>query len=67
MNISDHIENWDAFAAIWLPGTEGDGISDILFGDHQASGTLSYPWPIKAEDGANALTDNLLFNIGFGL
>ena len=67
MNISDHIENWDAFAAIWLPGAEGDGISDILFGDHQASGTLSYPWPIKAEDGANALTDNLLFNIGFGL
>ena len=67
MNISDHIENWDAFAAIWLPGTEGDGISDILFGDHQASGTLSYPWPTNAEDGANALTDNLLFNIGFGL
>ena len=67
MNISDHIENWDAFAAIWLPGTEGDGVSDILFGDFKSSGTLSYPWPINTENGANAAKDDLLFNIGFGL
>ncbi len=67
MNISDHIENWDAFAAIWLPGSEGDGVSDILFGDYESTGTLSYPWPINTEDGANALTKNLLFKIGFGL
>ena len=67
MNISDHIENWDAFAAIWLPGSEGDGVSDILFGDYESTGTLSYPWPINTEDGANALADNLLFKIGFGL
>ena len=67
MNISDHIENWDAFAAIWLPGTEGDGVSDILFGDFQSSGTLSYPWPINTENGANTAKDDLLFNIGFGL
>ena len=67
MNISDHIENWDAFAAIWLPGSEGDGVSDILFGDYESTGTLSYPWPINTEDGANALANNLLFKIGFGL
>ena len=67
MNISDHIENWDAFAAIWLPGSEGDGVSDIIFGDYESTGTLSYPWPINTEDGANALTKNLLFKIGFGL
>ena len=67
MNISDHIENWDAFAAIWLPGSEGDGVSDILFGDYESTGTLSYPWPINTEDGAKALTKNLLFKIGFGL
>ena len=67
MNIADHIESWDAFASIWLPGTEGDGVSDILFGDFQSSGTLPYPWPINAEDGANALASDLLFDIGFGL
>ena len=52
---------------VWLPGTEGDGISDILFGDFQSSGKLSYPWPIKAEYGANAEDKDLLFNFGFGL
>ena len=67
MNIADHLDNWDGFAAIWLPGTEGKGISDILFGDFQSTGKLSYPWPINAEYGANASENDLLYNIGFGL
>ena len=67
MNIADHLDNWDGFAAIWLPGTEGDGVSDILFGDFQSTGKLSYPWPLNAEDGANAPENDLLYNIGFGL
>ena len=67
MNIAQHIDNWDGFAALWLPGTEGDGVSDILFGDFQSTGKLSYPWPIKTEDGANADPNDLLYNIGFGL
>ena len=67
MNIAEHINNWDGFAAVWLPGTEGDGISDILFGDFQSTGKLSYPWPVNAEDGANAPEIDLLYNIGFGL
>ena len=67
MNIAEHIDDWDGFAAIWLPGSEGDGVSDILFGDFQSTGKLSYPWPIKAEHGANADDKDLLFNFGFGL
>ena len=67
MNITEHINNWDGFAAVWLPGTEGDGISDILFGDFQSTGKLSYPWPVNAEDGANTPEKELLYNIGFGL
>ncbi len=67
MNIAEHINNWDGFAAVWLPGTEGDGISDILFGDFQSTGKLSYPWPVNAEDGANTPEKELLYNIGFGL
>ena len=67
MNIANHLDNWDGFAAIWLPGTEGNGVSDILFGDFQSTGKLSYPWPLNAEDGANTPENDLLYNIGFGL
>ena len=67
MNVADHIDEWDGFAAIWLPGSEGDGVSDILFGDYPSAGRLSYPWPIQAEKGANAKISDLLFDVGFGL
>ena len=67
LNVADHIDQWDAFAAIWLPGTEGDGVSDILFGDFISKGKLSFPWPINTEDGSNTEKDNLLFDIGYGL
>ncbi|MBI45502.1 MAG: beta-glucosidase [Candidatus Marinimicrobia bacterium] len=43
--ISDQINNWDAFLAAWLPGTEGDGVSDVLFGDYNPTGKLSFSWP----------------------
>ncbi len=35
----------DAIIAAWLPGTEGDGVSDVLFGDYQPIGLLSTTWP----------------------
>lgn len=35
----------DAILAAWLPGTEGDGIADILFGEVQPNGLLSNSWP----------------------
>lgn len=35
----------DAVFAAWLPGTEGQGIADVLFGDYQPSGKLSHSWP----------------------
>jgi beta-glucosidase len=36
----------DAVIAAWLPGTEGQGIADILFGDYAPTGRLSYTWPV---------------------
>jgi len=45
MIINSIIPYSDAIIAAWLPGTEGDGIADILFGDYQPSGTLSHTWP----------------------
>ncbi|MDZ7764134.1 MAG: glycoside hydrolase family 3 C-terminal domain-containing protein [Melioribacteraceae bacterium] len=35
----------DAIFAAWLPGTEGQGIADVLFGEFQPSGKLSHSWP----------------------
>ena len=35
----------DAIVAAWLPGTEGQGVADVLFGDHKPTGKLSYSWP----------------------
>ncbi len=35
----------DAIIAAWLPGTEGQGVADVLFGDYAPSGQLSHSWP----------------------
>ena len=35
----------DAVFAAWLPGTEAQGIADILFGDYQPTGKLGHSWP----------------------
>jgi beta-glucosidase len=58
-----------AFVAAWLPGSEGHGVSDVLFGDYDFSGKLSFSWP---EDAAKTLNVgdsdyNELFPVGFGL
>ena len=34
----------DAFVATWLPGTEGKGVADLLFGLHDFTGKLSFTW-----------------------
>jgi beta-glucosidase len=34
----------DALVAAWLPGTEGNGVSDLLFGDYEFTGKLPYTW-----------------------
>jgi beta-glucosidase len=35
----------DAIVMAWLPGTEGTGITDILFGDAKPTGKLPHSWP----------------------
>jgi beta-glucosidase len=51
----------DAVVAAWLPGTEGDGIADVLFGGYKPSGKLSHAWP-RGGTGSEAQ-----FAYGFGL
>jgi len=35
----------DAIVVAWLPGSEGAGITDVLFGDVHPSGKLPHSWP----------------------
>lgn len=39
------LDDADAIVAAWLPGTEGQGVADVLFGDYAPSGKLSFTWP----------------------
>ncbi len=45
MIITEQLSQADAFIAAWLPGTEGQGVSDALFGDMPFTGKLPYTWP----------------------
>jgi beta-glucosidase len=45
MIIDDILPYADALVAAWLPGSEGDGVADVLFGSHQPGGKLSFSWP----------------------
>jgi beta-glucosidase len=47
----DTLESFDAFFAIFLPGSEGGpAVSDVLVGDAVFSGTLSFTWPSTVDD-----------------
>jgi beta-glucosidase len=64
------IDKADAFVAAWLPGTEGLGVTDVLFGDFKPIGRLSFSWPRSmAQIPINAGDKNYdpLFKYGFGL
>ncbi|PHT34881.1 hypothetical protein CQW23_26681 [Capsicum baccatum] len=42
--IEPHLGNIDALVAAWLPGSEGQGVADVLFGDYEFSGKLPRTW-----------------------
>jgi beta-glucosidase len=48
INTLDIPNDFNAVVMAWLPGTEGDGLADVLFGDYPFQGTLSQTW-MKAE------------------
>jgi beta-glucosidase len=72
--ITDALPYADAFVAAWLPGTEGMGVADVLFGDRPFTGKLPFTWPRSAEqlpfDFSNLPTEGCdapLFPYGFGI
>jgi len=70
MIVNDALDKADAFMAAWLPGTEGAGITDVLFGDYKPVGKLSHSWPRSMAQIPINLGDrnyDPLFRYGFGL
>ena len=62
------LDTSDAFIAAWLPGTEGEGVADILFGDVKPTGKLPREWPRNSDQfAANKMDGEPLFKFGFGL
>lgn len=47
--ITDELPKWDAFVVAWLPGSEGGGVGDVLFGNENFVGTLPLSWPRSIE------------------
>ncbi|MEV1083524.1 glycoside hydrolase family 3 N-terminal domain-containing protein [Streptomyces sp. NPDC050211] len=43
--IGDRLGDIDALVASWLPGTEGDGVADVLYGRRPFTGQLPVTWP----------------------
>jgi beta-glucosidase len=68
--IDEALTQCDAFVAAWLPGTEGAGVTDILFGDYLPTGRLSFSWPRSMAQIPINVGDahyDPLFEFGFGL
>ena len=69
MFLDNVLNDADAVIAAWLPGSEGAGVADVLFGDYKPTGKLSFTWPR-----ANSTTLHrgdagykTLFPLGYGL
>ncbi|MGB5653673.1 MAG: glycoside hydrolase family 3 N-terminal domain-containing protein [Robiginitalea sp.] len=74
MVITSEIKKANAFIAAWLPGSEGDGIAEVLFGKYNFKGRLPHSWPASLDDfkgkyGPNYWQDSIepMFPLGYGL
>jgi beta-glucosidase len=66
--IAGQLDLADAWVAAWLPGTEAQGIADVLFGDVPFSGKTPFSWPRSMQQvPLNAGRGDPLFPFGFGL
>jgi beta-glucosidase len=67
--VNREIELASSFVAAWLPGSEGAGVADVLFGDHDFEGRLSFSWPRSPDDNFNVgdVEYDPMFPFGFGL
>jgi beta-glucosidase len=67
--VNQELEASKAFVVAWLPGSEGQGVADVLFGDYDFQGKLSFSWPRHDDENWNIGDENYnpLFPYGYGL
>ena len=67
--ITDLLPDLDGLVAAWLPGSEGEGVADVLFGDTSPTGRLPMSWPQSQEQLPLNPGDGKapLFDFGFGM
>jgi beta-glucosidase len=68
--LGDVLDSASAVVAAWLPGTEGDGVADVLYGAYKPTGKLSVSWPREMSQIPINVGDQKyqpLFEYGFGL
>jgi len=67
--INQELEESKAFVVAWFPGSEGRGVADVLFGDYDFQGKLSFSWPRYDDDNWNVGDEGYdpLFPYGYGL
>lgn len=68
--VQTYMAEIDALVAAWLPGTEGQGVADVLYGDHAFSGRLPRTWFKTVDQLPMNVGDTRydpLFPFGFGL
>lgn len=71
INIAEYMNDFDAVIMAWLPGTEGEGVADVLFGEYDFTGKLNYTWVKDPENITDKFVegneDKILFERGYGL
>ncbi len=68
--VTDQLGEIDALVASWLPGSEGGGVADVLFGRRPFTGRLPVTWPREASQVPINVGDRTyqpLFPFGWGL
>lgn len=63
LDITEYMDMFDGIVMAWLPGTEGAGIADALFGEYDFTGKLTYTWRENPGDPESPV----LFEKGYGL
>lgn len=62
--INDYYDDWDAVVMCYLPGSEGEGVADVLYGNAEFSGKLPSPWYSSI---SQIGTDDCWLEKGYGL
>ena len=65
--LGEVLDEADAVVVAWLPGSEGAGVADVLFGDHKPTGKLAFAWPRSMDQVPAGAGGEALFPLGFGL